>query len=252
MAVDDRLGQAGRPRREQHVQRVVERDGVEGERRGLGEQRPTRRPRPGRPRRRRPRSGGRARRRSPGGWAGRRGSRRSAPTGRSPCRRTGSRRPRAAPWARSGRTGRRRPGSRTRARRTTRWRPSDAVARRPITASGMFGRNAATRSPRPTPWRARPARQRATASRSSAAVSSTGSRVCDRATITTSSGGSAGHRQGVLGVVDQGVREPAGAGHACDRRGRGRAAARERTPKWSQTDCQNAPGSSTDQRQASS
>ena len=44
MAVDDRLGQPRGPRREQHVQRVVERDGVEGERRGLGEQR---RPRDG-------------------------------------------------------------------------------------------------------------------------------------------------------------------------------------------------------------
>ncbi len=48
VAVDDRLGQPGGPRREQHVQRVVERDAVEGERPGLGEQRrPGDRPRDG-------------------------------------------------------------------------------------------------------------------------------------------------------------------------------------------------------------
>ena len=61
-----------------------------------------------------------------------------------------------------------------------------------------------------------------------------------------------GQPERVLGVVDQRVREPAGAGHPRDRRGRGRAVVADRTPKWSQTDCQNAPGSSTDQRQASS
>ena len=91
--------------------------------------------------------------------------------------------------------------------------PSDAVASRPITASGTLGRNAATRSPRLTPSRCRPARQRATASRSSSAVRSTGSRDCDRPITTTSDGSLPGHRERVFGVVDRGTREPARARH---------------------------------------
>ena len=57
VAVDDRLGQPGRPRREQHVQRVVERDRLDGERRRLGEQRRPRRPRRGPRQRPPPRNG---------------------------------------------------------------------------------------------------------------------------------------------------------------------------------------------------
>ena len=91
--------------------------------------------------------------------------------------------------------------------------PSDAVASRPTTASGMLGRNAATRSPRPTPRRWSPARQRATASRSSAAVRSrsvAGLRSTDHHDVV---GRPPGHRERVLGVVDRGAREPPRARH---------------------------------------
>jgi hypothetical protein len=55
--------------------------------------------------------------------------------------------------------------------------PRLAVASIRTYVSGMFGAYAATRSPRVTPSRRRPARARRTCSRSSAAVSVTGARV---------------------------------------------------------------------------
>jgi hypothetical protein len=55
--------------------------------------------------------------------------------------------------------------------------PRLAAASSSTKVSGMLGAYAATRSPGPTPSRRSPARTRRTASRSSAAVSVTGSRV---------------------------------------------------------------------------
>ncbi len=114
VAVDDRLRQPGGARREQHVERVVERDRLELERTGLGRpRRPRRRSRAARRRRRRGRARGRRARAS----AARRGSRRPRRGGRSACRRSGSRRSPAAPSARRCRSGRSRCAGRTRARR---------------------------------------------------------------------------------------------------------------------------------------
>ena len=122
VAVDDRLGQARGPRREQHVQRVVEGDGVEDEGRRVGDE-----PRPGL-RAGHGRHGVGLRAQVGDDDGGAKGGQRGAdlapppPPGRCPGHRTGSRRRPAGPWARSGRTGRRRPSSRTPARRTTRRR----------------------------------------------------------------------------------------------------------------------------------
>ena len=62
-----------------------------------------------------------------------------------------------------------------------------AVAANATSVSGMFGMYATTRSPGPTPSRRSPARARATCSRSSPKVRSTGSRVCERETTAISS-----------------------------------------------------------------
>ena len=69
--------------------------------------------------------------------------------------------------------------------------PREAQARKATSASGMFGTNATTRSPRPTPSRRSPARARPTCSASSPKVSSLRSRVCEyaiSATVSRSSG----------------------------------------------------------------
>ncbi len=102
--------------------------------------------------------------------------------------------------------------------------PSDAVARSATTLSGMLGRNAATRSPRRTPRRSRPARQRATWSRSSAAVRSCGGpglRAADDDDVVVRA---IGERECVLRVVER-RRPGTTARRACaDRRARRRAA----------------------------
>ena len=72
--------------------------------------------------------------------------------------------------------------------------PRLAVASMSTNVSGMFGAYAATRSPGPTPSRRSPARTRRTCSRSSAAVSVTGVRVCEYASTTGSSSASPGIR----------------------------------------------------------
>ena len=138
VAVDDRLRQPGGARGEQHVERVVERDLVEGQLPGLGEQlvprhrvghgvRPVVQPD-------------------------------DVPDARQPLadrgqlvalvdllgRRTGTTRRRAAPSARAGRGGRRRCARRTPARTPPRRRPG---SRRPGTPRSSRGRAAGTRRP---------------------------------------------------------------------------------------------------------
>ena len=182
VAVDDRLRQSGRPRGEEDAERVVEADRVELERPALGEQLvPLECLRAGR-RRVRP---GRGRGRPARGWEGPRGSRLPRRGGRSASRRRCSRRSRAAASARAGRSGRSRCGGRTPARRSPRSRPGSPWPRNATRVSGMLGRYATTRSPGPIPRRCRPARARATCSRSSPKVRSKSSRVCDRASTAT-------------------------------------------------------------------
>ena len=180
VTVHDRLRQPGRARREEHVEGVVERHGLELERPGLAQQIA---PAVGVIAvrhldhvldRRQPRRD--------------RGDLRPAVDARLPERVAIDRR--AAPWARSARAGRSRCGRRTRATTLAQIAPRLAVARNATSVSGMFGRYATTRSPRPTPSRCRPARARATWSRNSPKVSSIGPRVFERATTATASGSS--------------------------------------------------------------
>ena len=114
--VDDRLRAARRPRGEEDEERMVERDGLERERRALGEQvapRDAHRER---------RSRRRARARRAGASAARRGSSRAPRDGRSCGPGSRSRRRRAARRARAARGGRRRCGRRARARSSPRLR----------------------------------------------------------------------------------------------------------------------------------
>ena len=173
VAVDDRLGQAGGARRVQDVQRMVERRPA---RTRAGPARPT-----SSAQGTAPSGAGRPDRgtgaRTVAGRLGSAGPDRGhlgAPVDRLG-RRSGSRRRPAGPSARSAAN-----------RSTTRGVPNSgahddhtaprlAVARKRDEVSGMLGRYAATRSPRPTPRRCRPAAAAARpASRSSPAVRSTG------------------------------------------------------------------------------
>ena len=169
MAVDDRLGQPGGARREQHVERVVEGDRLELRARRLGQQRrPTRRRRGPRSRRR-----GRARRARAVGSAGADLGHLLAAVDR----------PVAVGVAADGEQDlgldlaearRARCARRTPARtsptspRGWRWRGRRRASR------GCWAGRPTTRSPGPTPRRCRPARARATCSRSSPKVSSIG------------------------------------------------------------------------------
>ena len=100
VAVDDRLGQAGRPGGEEHVQRMVERDRLELQRAPRSSAGQTSRSR------RAPRPRHRAPRRRARGWSAGRGSPRPPPSGSRSGRGSRSHRRPAAPWARSGRSGR--------------------------------------------------------------------------------------------------------------------------------------------------
>ena len=206
MAVHDRLRPARRPRREQHEQRVVERDREELERPRLGEQLV-----PGERIRNGVLAVGDVRRRGAAS-GGRRGSSPARRDGRSSGRGSRSRRPRAAPWARAGRGGRRRCGRRARARSSPR-PPRGSPRRR--TPPGSRGCSACRRRPGRRGGRracARPARARATCSRKPANVSSDGSRVWERETTATRSASSSRADQ-VLGEIQARAGEPRGARH---------------------------------------
>ena len=243
--VDDRLRPAGRPRREEHEERMVERDGLEGERTRLGEELL-----PG-DRVRRPCARRRGRARRGGAWGGRRGSSPPPRDGRSTGRGSRSRR-RSASTAGSSCTRRsttlRTPSSGAQLAQTA---PRLAVAANATSVSGMFGRYATTRSPGPTPRRARPARARATCSRKPANVSSAGARVCDRETIATRSR-VLGLAHQVLGEVEPRAGEPGRARHrvGCARTVLYGACAF--TSKNSQIEDQKPARSSTDHRCRSS
>ena len=193
VAVDDRLGQPGGPRRVEDVQaggrtapaRTRARPGAPGRARVDPAGRPTASiPRGGRPRRPPP---GTAPSPSPARTAVRRGWRPPRRPGRSPWPRSGSRRPPAARSARSDANGRRRCGCRTRGRTTTRsppgwrWRGGPRPSRGRSGGRPPHGRRGAPRAPparrgtappgpaarpsrpRPAPWSAtaRPERVRA-------------------------------------------------------------------------------------------
>ena len=155
-AVHEALRKAGRARREHHVERMVERQTFEAKRNAVaarGEARP-RLPAPRIPARSPAssdsRRNGTTTTRSMDGIAShdRRARGRAS---RSPCRRTDSRPRRTAPAARSGRSGRARPPRRNPENTTTTPRRTTRSASIAITASGILGRNPATRSPARTP-----------------------------------------------------------------------------------------------------
>ena len=156
--VHDRLRQPGRAGGEEHVQRVGERDRVELERaRARRAARPSRSCRAAH-RRGRPRTGRGRRARA---TAVPRGPRPPARGGRRPCRRSGSRRSASSTFGSScpNRSSTLRgPNSEAQVAQIA---PRLAVARNATSVSGMFGRYATTRSPRPTPSRCSPARARA-------------------------------------------------------------------------------------------
>ena len=123
-AVHDRLGHAGRARGIEDVERMVERQLGELERRRVGLP-VVRRTAIAMPRHRLAASrNGTSTVRSEAGSAVRASRRTLSPDVDRACRRSGSRRPRSAPWARSGRSGRARRRRRNRARTRTRSRPA--------------------------------------------------------------------------------------------------------------------------------
>ena len=165
-------------------------------------------------------------------------------------RRSGSRRRRAAPSARAGRSGRSRCAARTRAGRSPRSRRgSPSRGRRRASRGCSAGRRRRGRRARRRAAAGRRARA-ATCSRSSPKVSSSGPRVCERATTATRAEVLVAPDR-VLGVVEARAGEPLGARHrvrvehALVRRGR-------RISKKSQSDPQNPSRSVTDQRHSSS
>ena len=206
VAVHDRLRPAGGARGEQHDQRVVE-----GHRHDVG--RAVRRPRERRPTRTRTS----ATRQSPYSMSRTWRTLGSAaricvdlgPTVDVLARRSGSRRRRART---TGSTCSKRsitlraPNSIAQLVQTA---PRPAAARKATSASGVLGRYPATRSPARTPRSASTRRARATWSRSSPQVSSTSGRAWERAWTATASVVGARAAQRVLGVVEQGAREPA-------------------------------------------
>ena len=192
--LDDRLRQAGGPRRVEDPEGMVEGDALEAERRAraeLAELPPGHRRGAAvaalqggqvgggaRDRGRRPRA--------PATGSGRRSRRRSR-AGRSPCRRSGSRPPRRAPSARSARSGRRRSRGRSRASRMTRSRRGSPPRGRRSGPRGRSGdrRRRGRRGRRPGP--AGPRRPRRPAARSSPQRSSVSSRSSEACTTATSS-----------------------------------------------------------------
>ena len=218
VAVHDRLRQAGRARRVQEVQRVVERHGLELERRTASSPSSSAH---GSRRRRRRRVEVRQVDRRAAASAATTGSSPPRRPGRRPCRRSGSRRPRAARSARSApkpvdHAAERRTRARTttRSRRSTRWPGTPPPSR-----AGSAGR--------PPPGRpaARPSRRRPAAARADLRPQlaprqvdrSAGLRPADHRDRVVAALAAA---EGVVGVVELGALEPPRPGHVARRQHR--------------------------------